>query len=267
MGIVNVTPDSFSDGGQYDAPQAAVAHARQLIDEGAHILDIGGESTRPGAAPVSPEDEWRRIEPVLRAVVPWGVPVSVDTRRTAVMTQALALGVDIINDVQALQAEGALALLAQHPRTGVCLMHMRGEPESMQQQTRYAGDVVAEVTQWLTARAATVRAAGVAGERILLDPGIGFAKTPEQNLTLLQRQAELAAAGHPLLIGWSRKSTLGLITGRPADQRQFASVAAALLAAHGGAAVLRVHDVAATVDALRVWQAVRNASLPPQARQ
>ncbi len=267
MGIVNVTPDSFSDGGQHDAPQVAVAHARQLLDEGAHLLDIGGESTRPGAAAVSPEDEWRRIEPVLRAVIPWGVPVSVDTRRTVVMAQALALGVDIINDVQALQAEGALALLAQHPRAGVCLMHMRGEPDSMQQQTGYAGDVVHEVTRWLAARAAAVRSAGVAANRILLDPGIGFAKTPEQNLALLQRQAELAAAGYPLLIGWSRKSTLGLITGRPAPQRQHASVTAALLAAQAGAAVLRVHDVAATVDALRVWQAVRTASVPPPARQ
>lgn len=262
MGIVNVTPDSFSDGGRHDAPQAAIAHARQLVEEGAHILDIGGESTRPGAAPVSPEQEWRRIEPVLREVLNWGVPVSVDTRRTEVMAQALALGVDVINDVQALQAPGALGLLARHPKAGVCLMHMRGEPGSMQQHTQYASDVVQEVGQWLQQRAAAVVAAGVAAERITLDPGIGFAKTPEQNLLLLQRQQELQALGFPLLIGWSRKSTLGLITGRPAPQRVAASVAAALMAAQAGAAVLRVHDVSATVDALRVWQATCSGQLP-----
>jgi dihydropteroate synthase len=258
MGIVNVTPDSFSDGGQHDAPSAAIAHAHTLVEQGAHILDIGGESTRPGAAPVSPEDEWKRIEPVLRAVMPWNVAVSVDTRRTSVMAQALALGVDIINDVQALQDEGALELLTAHARAGVCLMHMRGEPASMQEHTQYAGDIVQEVGAWLATRAHQVGAAGLATERILLDPGIGFAKTPEQNLALLQRQAELgSAAGYPLLIGWSRKSTLGLITGRPAPERQAASVAAALLAAQAGAAVLRVHDVAQTMDALRVWRAVQ----------
>lgn len=262
MGIVNVTPDSFSDGGQHDAPQAAIAHARQLMEEGAHILDIGGESTRPGAAPVSPENEWRRIEPVLREVRGWGVPVSVDTRRTEVMAQALALGADIINDVQALQAPGALELLGLHPRAGVCLMHMRGEPGSMQQHTQYAGDVVQEVGQWLAHRATAVQAAGVAAARIVLDPGIGFAKTPEQNLALLQRQRELLAIGLPLLIGWSRKSTLGLITGRPAPQRVAASVAAALMAAQAGAAVLRVHDVSATVDALRVWRATLEGQVP-----
>ena len=260
MGIVNVTPDSFSDGGRHDAPEMAVAHARQLKEEGADILDIGGESTRPGADPVTPEAEWGRIEPVLRAVLPWGVPISVDTRRTEVMAQALAMGVDIINDVQALQAPGALELLARHTQAGICLMHMRGEPGSMQNHTDYAGDVVQEVGGWLAQRAAAVQAAGVSASRITVDPGIGFAKTPEQNLALLQRQQELHALGYPLLIGWSRKSTLGLITGRPADQRAAASVAAALLAAQAGAAVLRVHDVAATVDALRVWQATRAAA-------
>lgn len=265
MGIVNVTPDSFSDGGQHDAPSAAISHAHTLVEQGAHILDIGGESTRPGAAPVSPEDEWKRIEPVLRAVMPWNVAVSVDTRRTAVMAQALALGVDIINDVQALQDEGALELLTAHARAGVCLMHMRGEPVSMQEHTQYAGDIVQEVGAWLATRAHQVGAAGLAPERILLDPGIGFAKTPEQNLALLQRQAELgSAAGYPLLIGWSRKSTLGLITGRPAPERQAASVAAALLAAQAGAAVLRVHDVAQTMDALRVWRAVQQGQVAPQ---
>lgn len=265
MGIVNVTPDSFSDGGQHDAPQAAIDHARQLVEEGAHILDIGGESTRPGAAAVSPQDEWRRIRPVLAELLTWDVPISVDTRRTEVMAQALSMGADIINDVQALQAPGALPLLAQHGRAGVCLMHMRGEPDSMQKQTHYADDVVQEVGQWLAQRAATVQAAGVAAERITVDPGIGFAKTPEQNLTLLKRQRELLAIGHPLLVGWSRKSTLGLVTGRPAGQRVAASVAAALLAAQAQAAVLRVHDVAATVDALRVWKAVDSGGIHPSA--
>jgi dihydropteroate synthase len=265
MGIVNVTPDSFSDGGQHDAPQAAIGHARQLVEEGAHILDIGGESTRPGATAVSPQDEWRRIQPVLAELLTWGVPISVDTRRTEVMAQALSLGADIINDVQALQAPGALPLLARHGRAGVCLMHMRGEPDSMQKQTHYADDVVQEVGQWLAQRAATVQAAGVSAERITVDPGIGFAKTPEQNLTLLKRQRELLAIGRPLLVGWSRKSTLGLITGRPAGQRMAASVTAALLAAQGQASVLRVHDVADTVDALRVWKAVDSGGIHPSA--
>jgi len=265
MGIVNVTPDSFSDGGQHNGPKAAIAHAQQLLEEGAQILDIGGESTRPGAAAVSPQDEWRRIQPVLAEVLSWGVPISVDTRRTEVMAQSLDLGADIINDVQALQAPGALALLAQQGRAGVCLMHMRGEPDSMQAQTLYADDVVKEVGQWLAQRVATVQAAGLAAERITIDPGIGFAKTPEQNLALLQRQHELLAIHRPLLIGWSRKSTLGLITGRPAGQRVAASVAAAVLAAQAGASVLRVHDVAATVDALRVWKAAASGGIPPTA--
>lgn len=262
MGIVNVTPDSFSDGGHYDRSDAALARARSLVEQGADILDVGGESTRPGATPVSAEEEWRRIEPVLRAVMGWNVPVSVDTRRTAVMAQALALGVDIINDVQALQDEGALALLAAQSRTGVCLMHMRGQPSSMQAHTTYEDDVVKAVAAWLAQRAQAVRSAGIGAERILLDPGIGFAKTAEQNLALLKRQRELSALDYPLLVGWSRKSTLGLVTGRPAAERAAASVAAALLAAQGGAAVLRVHDVAQTVDALRVWRAVEAGAVP-----
>jgi len=260
MGIVNVTPDSFSDGGRHNISRAAIAHARLLLDEGAQVLDIGGESTRPGAAPVSPHHEWIRIQEVLAEALTWGVPISVDTRRTEVMAQALAMGVDIINDVQALQAPGATALLAAQGRAGVCLMHMRGEPDSMHEQTDYGGDVVRAVGQWLAHRAATVQAQGVAAERITVDPGIGFAKTPEQNLTLLQRQRELLCIGRPLLIGWSRKSTLGRITGRPAQERTAASVAAALLAAQAGASVLRVHDVAATVDALRVWKAAKDSA-------
>jgi len=263
MGIVNVTPDSFSDGGHHAAPQAALAHAQRLLEQGAHILDLGGESTRPGALQVSAEQEWARVGPVVQELVRWKVPVSVDTRRTEVMARALGAGADIVNDVQALQAPGALALLAAHRYAGVCLMHMRAEPGTMQAHTDYRGDVVHELRAWLGQRAQAVRLAGVSAQRIVLDPGIGFAKTAEQNLLLLKRQKELLALGFPLLIGWSRKSTLGLITGRPAQERQAASVAAALLAAQAGAAVLRVHDVAATVDALRVWRAVVDGK-PPQ---
>ncbi|NBX95818.1 MAG: dihydropteroate synthase [Betaproteobacteria bacterium] len=267
MGIVNVTPDSFSDGGRHDTAEAAISHARQLLDEGAQILDIGGESTRPGAQPVSPQQEWERVAPVVRELVQWRVPLSVDTRRTEVMARALDAGADIINDVQALQAPGALDLLVGHDRVGVCLMHMRGEPTSMQQQTHYEADVVQEVRAWLARRVQVVRAAGVAPERMVLDPGIGFAKTAEHNLALLRRQTELLSIGLPLLVGWSRKSTLGVITGRPAHQRQAASLAAALLAAQAGASVLRVHDVAATVDALSVWRATVHGKPSQQGRQ
>ena len=255
MGIVNLTPDSFSDGGLHATPQSALAHAQRLVEEGADLLDVGAESTRPGAAPVSPDEEWARLAPLLPELVRWGVPVSVDTRRPEVMARALDAGVDIINDVQALSAPGALALLAAHGRAGVCLMHMRGEPATMQQQVHYAADVVDTVRLELGLRLQAAQEAGIAMSRITLDPGIGFSKSPAHNLALLGRQAELLALGRPLLIGWSRKSTLGQLTGRPVDQRLGASVAAALLAAQRGAGVLRVHDVAATVHAVRVARA------------
>lgn len=255
MGIVNVTPDSFSDGGAHDDASSALAHCERLLAEGADILDIGGESTRPGAATPSLDEELRRVLPVVRGAVRLGCPVSVDTSRPEVMRAALELGADIVNDVRALQRTGAVAALAAHPAAGVCLMHMRGEPGSMQQDTDYA-DVVLEVRDFLLARARVLQEAGVAGRRIVLDPGIGFAKTPAQNLALLSRQRELLAGHtHPLLVGWSRKSTLGVVTGRPVGERLAASVAAALAAVHRGASVVRVHDVAATVDALKVWQA------------
>jgi len=254
MGIVNVTPDSFSDGGQHARAAAAIAHCERLLVEGADLLDIGGESTRPGAQAPSAANELTRVLPVLRHAVTLGVPVSVDTSEPRVMQEALALGVDIVNDVRALRRPGALKVVAAHPRAGVCLMHMRGEPGTMQALTDY-GDVVAEVAAFLRERAAEVQAAGIASERVVLDPGIGFAKSAPQNLALLARQPELASLGWPLLVGWSRKGTLGQVTGRPVDERLAASVAAALLAAMRGAAVLRVHDVAATVDALKVWQA------------
>ncbi len=256
MGIVNVTPDSFSDGGLHADAAEANAHCERLLQAGADILDIGGESTRPGAATPSADEEMARVLPVLRHACELGVPVSVDTSQPQVMAAALALGVDIVNDVRALGRPGALQVVAQHPQAGVCLMHMRGEPGLMQSagQTRYE-DVVAEVAGFLAERAQALRKAGVAAERIVLDPGIGFAKLPEHNLALLARQGELVRLGYPVLAGWSRKSTLGVITGRPVDQRVPASVAAALAAVMQGARVLRVHDVAATVDALKVWRA------------
>jgi len=255
MGIVNATPDSFSDGGRHDTPAAAMAHCERLLREGADLLDIGGESTRPGARQPDAAEELARVLPVLRHAVTLGVPVSVDTSAPEVVRAALDLGVDIVNDVRALQRPGALEAVAAHPRCGVCLMHMQGEPGAMQQAPQYAGDVVQEVTAWLAARQAAVQQAGVASERIVLDPGIGFGKTPEHNWALLRRQAELAALGRPLLLGWSRKSSLGLLTGRAVDERLVPSVAAALACVQRGGQVVRVHDVAATVDALKVWGA------------
>ena len=254
MGIVNVTPDSFADAGHHAESGAAIAHCERLVRQGADILDIGGESTRPGASDVGAANEMARVLAVLREAVKLGVPVSVDTSEPRVMHEALALGVDIVNDVRALRRPGALKLLASHPRAGVCLMHMRGEPGDMQNRAVY-DDCVAEVGHFLDQRAREVQQAGVARERIVIDPGIGFAKTPEHNIALLVRQHELVALGWPLLVGWSRKGTLGHLTGRPVHERLVASVAAALAAVQRGAAVLRVHDVAATVDALKVWRA------------
>jgi dihydropteroate synthase len=258
MGIVNVTPDSFSDGGRHAQAADAMAHCERLVAEGADLLDIGGESTRPGADAPSAANELARVLPVLRHAVTLGVPVSVDTSEPRVMQEALALGVDIVNDVRALRRPGALKVLTAHAQAGVCLMHMRGEPDTMQDMLDYE-DVVADVAAVLRQRATEVQAAGVAAERIVIDPGIGFAKTPEHNLALLARQQVLSGLGWPLLVGWSRKATLGHLTGRAVDDRLAASVAAALIAAQRGAAVLRVHDVAATVDALKVWQAASPA--------
>ena len=252
MGIVNVTPDSFSDGGQHGSARAALAHCEQLLHEGADILDIGGESSRPGAQAVSAIEEWARVRPVLEGALTLGCPVSLDTAKTEVMRLALAMGVDIVNDINALRDPDAVELVAAHSACGVCLMHMQGEPRSMQSQPSY-GDVVAEVGRFLADRAEQLLQHGVAAQRIVLDPGIGFGKTAAHNFALLQRQEELLRWGHPLLVGWSRKSSLGAVTGRAAGERVAASVAAALAAALRGASVLRVHDVAATVDALKVW--------------
>ncbi len=254
MGIVNVTPDSFSDGGRFGDADAAMRHCDDLLAQGADILDIGGESTRPGARKPDAAEELARVLPVLRHAVTLGVPVSVDTSEPTVMRAAIELGVDIVNDVRSLRHVGAMEVLAEARQTGVCLMHMRGEPAGMQQDTDY-DDVVAEVLGFLDVRLREVLSAGVGLDRVVLDPGIGFAKRPEHNWALLQRQPALLALGRPLLVGWSRKSTLGLLTGRPAEQRLAVSLAAALAAVQRGAHIVRVHDVAATVDALRVWQA------------
>lgn len=254
MGIVNVTPDSFSDGGRHDDASRALAHCETLLAEGAHILDIGGESTRPGAAPVPLDEELRRVLPVLEGALKLGVPVSVDTVKPEVMRRALDAGADIVNDINALRLPGALEALAAHPNSGVCLMHMRGDPATMQQRPAY-DDVVAEVADFLRERLEALQARGIAGERIVLDPGIGFGKSVAHNLELLRRQRELLALGRPLLLGWSRKSTLGALTGKPVEQRLAASVAAALAAVQQGARIVRVHDVAATRDALEVWGA------------
>ena len=254
MGIVNVTPDSFSDGGMHADTRSALEHCERLLAEGADILDIGGESTRPGAERVGLAMELARVLPVLEGALRLGCPVSIDTCKPEVMRQALALGADIVNDVNALRAAGAAEVVAAHRSCGVCLMHMRGAPETMQQRPEY-GDVVAEVLAFLGQRCAVLNDLGVAAERIVLDPGIGFGKSVEHNIELLRRQRELLALGRPLLLGWSRKSTLGAITGRPATDRLAASVAAALAAVQSGARIVRVHDVAATVDALKVWHA------------
>lgn len=257
MGIVNVTPDSFSDGGRHSSASAALAHAEQLLREGADILDIGGESTRPGAPVVSLDEELARVLPVVQGAMAWGVPISVDTYKAEVMRAVLDAGADIVNDVWALRQAGALDAVAVHPRCGVCLMHMHREPQTMQTEPM-VGDVVAQVAAFLQARAQAVQAAGVASERIVLDPGIGFGKTVEQNFALLAHQSALVGLGWPLLAGWSRKSSLGAVTGQSvAADRVTASLAAAVLALERGARVLRVHDVAATVQGAAVWRAAQ----------
>jgi dihydropteroate synthase len=254
MGIVNVTPDSFFDGGRHQTVDAARAHCERLVEEGADILDIGGESTRPGARATGVQEELDRVLPVLGHACTLGVPVSVDTSRAEVMRAALAAGADIVNDVRALRWPGALDVVAAHAGCGVCLMHMLGDdPAAMQQAPTY-DDVVNAVRDFLHERLVSAMRAGVAKTRIVLDPGIGFGKMPEHNWALMQGLDSLLAIGQPLLVGWSRKSTLGALTGRAADDRLAASLAAALAAVQRGARIVRVHDVAATVDALAAWR-------------
>jgi dihydropteroate synthase len=254
MGVVNVTPDSFSDGGRYFDAQAAIAHARRLAEEGADLIDLGGESTRPGAAPVSEQQELDRVMPVLEKIA--DLCVSVDTRRPGVMKAALAAGASMINDVEALAAPGALEAVSASP-CAVCLMHKKGEPATMQRDPHY-DDVVGEVKSFLDQRIEAARAAGIAAARIVVDPGFGFGKTAAHNLTLLRNLSRLSE--WPILVGLSRKSTLGKITGRAVDERLAGSLAMALLALQCGATILRAHDVKETRDVIAVWQAYQNES-------
>ena len=264
MGIVNLTPDSFSDGGQHAQGSQALRHAELLLREGAGILDVGAESTRPGAQAVPLDEELARLMPFLREAVRWQVPISVDTYKPEVMQAVLDLGVDIVNDIWALRQPGAERVVAAHPSCGVCLMHMHRDPQTMQLQTM-SGDVVSAVHQFLQARLQSLVAQGVDAARLVLDPGIGFGKTVVQNFELLARQSVLMALERPVMAAWSRKSSLGAVLAQdgpipPPLERLPASVAAALMAVERGARLVRVHDVKATVDALRVWQAVHSVT-------
>jgi dihydropteroate synthase len=254
MGIVNVTPDSFSDGGRLQNPQQAIAHALHLVEQGADILDVGGESTRPGAVPVSEQEELRRVLPVVEALAARGLPVSVDTQKPGVMREAIAAGAAMVNDVMALREAGAIEVVAQSD-VAVCLMHMQGEPRTMQANPVYR-EIVSEVMAFLAERIAACERAGIARVRMVVDPGFGFGKSLEHNLSLLKRLRQLTELDAPVMVGMSRKSMLGALTGKPVDQREYAGVAAHLAAVQRGAAIVRVHDVAAMKDALAVWQAV-----------
>src|SRR5262249_52797183 len=254
MGVVNVTPDSFSDGGRFLAPDAAVSHAQRLAEEGAEIIDIGGESSRPGAAPVSEREELERILPVLERIA--DLCVSVDTRRPAVMKAALAAGASMINDIQALAEPYALEAVAG-TGCGVCLMHMKGQPATMQREPRY-DDVVAEVKAFLRDAVRKARFAGIGADRIVIDPGFGFGKTASHNLEILRKLGEFSSLEVPIVVGLSRKSTIGHLTGRPVQERLAGSLAMALLALERGAKILRVHDVRETKDVIAVWQAYKN---------
>ena len=264
MGIVNLTPDSFSDGGQHAQGSQALLHAERLLREGAGILDVGAESTRPGAQAVPLEDELARLMPFLREAVRWQVPISVDTYKPEVMQAVLDSGVDIVNDIWALRQPGAERVVAAHPSCGVCLMHMHRDPQTMQRDTM-SGDVVSDVKLFLQARMQSLLAQGVDAVRLVLDPGIGFGKTVTQNFELLAHQAQLMLEGRPVMAAWSRKSSLGAVLNQDGvipqpSERLSASVAAALLAVERGARLIRVHDVKPTVDALKVWQAVQTAT-------
>lgn len=260
MGIVNVTPDSFSDGGAHASTAAALRHCEQLLEEGADILDIGGESTRPGSPAVPLEAELARVLPVVREAVKLNAPISIDTYKPEVMRAVLDLGADIVNDIWALRQPGAGEAVAAHPSCGICLMHMHRDPQTMQ-AAPMDGEVVPQVLDFWRVQLDALGALGIAPARITLDPGIGFGKTVAQNFALLARQRELLGTGHPLLLGWSRKSSIGAVTGiEQAAQRTVPSVAAAVLAVDHGAAIVRVHDVRDTVAALAVWRAMKAAA-------
>ncbi|MEY3887927.1 MAG: Dihydropteroate synthase [Pseudomonadota bacterium] len=261
MAIVNLTPDSFSDGGQLATLKQALSHAEKALLQGADILDIGGESSRPGAQAVSLQEELNRILPFLKEALAWGVPISVDTAKPGVMEVVLGLGADIINDIWALRQPGALSVIAQHAQCGVCLMHMHRDPQTMFEQPM-VGDVIAQVKAFLSERQIALASAGISQDRVVLDPGIGFGKTIEQNLSLLKYQNEFLSLQRPLLAGWSRKGSLGKLTAvngvvSEPQVRVGASVAAALMSVQNGATVVRVHDVQETVQALRFWQAAK----------
>ncbi|OAK65094.1 dihydropteroate synthase [Variovorax paradoxus] len=267
MGIVNVTPDSFSDGGAHASTSAALRHCEQLLKEGADILDIGGESTRPGSPAVPLDAELARVLPVVREAVKLNVPLSIDTYKPEVMRAVLDLGADIVNDIWALRQPGAREAVAAHPSCGICLMHMHRDPQTMQ-AVPMSGDVIPEVLSFLQAQVQLLRALKVDPSRITLDPGVGFGKTVAQNFALLARQRELLEGGLPLLLGWSRKSSIGAVTGiEAASGRIVPSVAAAVLAVDRGAAVVRVHDVRDTVAAIAVWRAMRAEEEPTQTQQ
>jgi len=261
MGIVNVTPDSFSDEGQHFSPKAAIEHAAQLVKDGADVLDIGGESSRPGATPVTADEEWSRISSVIDELMKWNIPISLDSYRLPTQLKALDKGVDIINDIWALQQEGAEKALVGYG-CGVCLMHMKGEPLTMQRTPMQGSAIEAflSVKQFLSMRVGSLIHAGYAKDRITIDPGIGFGKTVQQNLYLLKNQHELLELGYPLLIGWSRKSTLGEVSGGSAQERLIPSIAALVMALERGAKILRVHDVKESAQALKIWSAVRLSS-------
>ena len=261
MGIVNATPDSFSDGGQHGSTAAALRHCEQLLRDGADILDIGGESTRPGSPAVPLAEELARVVPVVQGAVRLGVPISVDTYKPEVMQAVLDLGADIVNDIWALRQPGAGTVVAAHPRCGVCLMHMHRDPQTMQ-AVPMEGDAVDQVLSFLQLSAHNLQALGVQKDRIVLDPGIGFGKTVAQNFALLAHQQRLCDTGYAVLAGWSRKSSLGAVTDLAVDQRMVPSVAAALLAVERGASVVRVHDVRETAAVLKVWSAMRQQATP-----
>lgn len=254
MGIVNVTPDSFSDGGQHNDPDHAIQHAKRLIADGAHILDIGGESTRPGAPAVSMEDELARVLPIVEGLRDCGVPLSIDTFKPEVMRAVLDAGADMINDIYGFRQPGAIEAVAGS-KCGLCVMHMKGEPRTMQDAPEYT-DLLGEIGVFLGARAQRLRAAWVDPRRIVLDPGFGFGKTVDQNYQLLRRLSNLRVSSYPVLVGLSRKSMIGNVTGREVGDRLAGSLAGALACVARGASIVRVHDVAETVDALKVWQAV-----------
>jgi dihydropteroate synthase len=257
MGVVNVTPDSFSDGGRYHSTEQAIKHARNLIDEGADILDIGGESTRPGSASVSIEEELHRVIPVIKAMASTDIPISIDTSKPEVMRHAIASGAAIINDVNALQASGALETVAQNNHVFVCLMHMQGKPQNMQTNPKYK-NIVTEVKTFLQERINTAKAAGISQQRLIIDPGFGFGKTLQHNLELLEHLDSFTDLDVPILAGLSRKSMLGAITGNDVNNRIHESIAAALLAVIKGAKIVRAHDVKETREALAIYNAMHH---------